>query len=969
MADDAEPDQGRSLRRSLVRLRPAVSVRDPQLGREARGEVGVLACLLAVVGLLCLVASAGPPLLDRLAGQGLVSRFDAAQDTRAVVRQSAVLHKPVDGVLDPSSSTLGGDLDAEGSQLLHTARKPLAGVLTHESTRVVVNAAGTTTAAGPVRLGLLYADDAPPRSAYTQGRPPGRPTLEGPIPIAVSQRTRDALHLRLGQVLHLSPRDDRYETDAVLVGVYTAPPDGKAPLWREQPLLERPLRGARDWQAQALIDPAALDALQGRGADDLTVSWQSAVRMSDATASPLATDAGLKALRTAANRYGTESADALCPQAEGFLAVGCAIGKHGTDRLATADDIPRITDAYGRARAQARTLESFALAGLVAIGLVTVVVTARLALQRRAAAQALQRARGASATDLAFVRLAQTAPAALIGLLIGRGAAWLIAPSGQPLGSPVPAVAVATVAWLTLPALTWAALRDRGRSRDAAPTPARRLTVEAGVLALAVAGVLALRARGAGGGGIDPQLAAVPALLGIATVVLLIRVYPLPLRLLARAARRRSGAVGLISLSRAARAAPGQALALLVLVTTLSTAVFGGLVSQTVTDGRRAAAVWTAGADATVIGAGKDGTPDAALTGLPGVRRAVEMRGATSQVTSGRDGYRIDNARIVGVDATALHAAAPGSGTAHALLAAGLAGRPRPTPAADGTVVLPALASPEFGTAAVGDIYTSSLRTGRVSFRVVGLLPPGTRQDPALGPLLDSDAARAVGGAAGGTDTDALATAPRRPLLVVDASAMGVLVGHDTDFSAVLLYGPHLDVAALHVTAARLVGPTGDVRVGSEELASARQDGLLRGVQRVYAVSTAFAVLFALLALVLELLLSARDRGRTASRLRTLGLPTRGIAALNILELLPMALAAAAGGIALGLALPGLLGPALSLRAFTGGQVAPALHTDYALTVALALGLAALVAAAVALETWLGRRRGLGAVLRLGDAA
>lgn len=81
-----------------------------------------------------------------------------------------------------------------------------------------------------------------------------------------------------------------------------------------------------------------------------------------------------------------------------------------------------------------------------------------------------------------------------------------------------------------------------------------------------------------------------------------------------------------------------------------------------------------------------------------------------------------------------------------------------------------------------------------------------------------------------------------------------------------------------------------------------------------------------------------------------------------------MTLAAAAGGVALGLLLPGVLGPALTLREFTGGPTPPVLHTDYALTAGLGLGMAALVAAAVAAETWAGRRRGLGAVLRLGDS-
>ena len=932
-------------------------------GREARGELALLACLFAVVTLLSVVAAAGPPLLDRLAGQAFASRADAAQRTQPLVRQSAVLHRPDDAAIDPAGSTLAAQLASTGSDLLRTARPPLAGALRHQSTRVEVSPAHTSTAAGPGQLALLYADDAPARSAYTQGGPPARSTMGGPIGIAVSVRTRDTLHLELGQLLDLNAAEDRYVTPARVTGFFTAPPDGRAPLWRQEPLLQRPSADAGGWHAQAVVDASALDALQDRGAGDLTVTWSAALHATGSAATRMATPAGLTALLRAANAYATASGDRYCPPGDaGYSAVLCMVGGHPTDALATANDIPALAQEFAAERAQARTLESFALAGLLAVGLATVVVTARLALHRRAAAQALQRARGASAADLALVRLLQTAPAALLGLPAGLAVAWLVAPAGAALGSPLPAAVLAAAAWLILPVMTWARLRDRGRRREHAPTGTRRLTAEAGVLLLAAAGVLALRSRGSAGSssGADLQLAAVPALLGLAAVVLLIRAYPLPLRLLARAARRGRGAVGPIGLSRAATEAPGHALTLLVLVTTLSTAVFGGLVSRTVSDGRRAAAVWSAGADATVIGAGRDGTAEPDLVHVPGVAHAVTLRATTSRLTSGRDGSSWDQVRIAGVDAAALHAAAPGSVLARALLAA------HPGAAAagpDGRLVLPALASADFGTAAVGDVFASSLHNSHVSFRVVGVLDLSVRQDPALGPLIGTDAARTAGP---GNDTTAV---PPRPMLVLDAAAAAVLTARDTDYAQVLLYGRHLDAAALHVAAARVTGPTGQLLLRSEELDAAGHDGLLRGVQRVYAAGTAVTVLLALLALALELLMTAGDRGRTASRLRTLGLPTRGIAVLNALELLPMALAAAAGGVALGLATPAVLGPALTLRRFTGGPQAPPLHTDYLLTAALGAGLAALVAATVAAETWLGRRRGLGAVLRLGDPA
>ncbi|WP_177226054.1 FtsX-like permease family protein [Actinacidiphila rubida] len=919
--------------------------------------------MFAVVAVLTAVIVAGPPVLDRMAGDALAARAADAQAARTLVRQSAVLHRLDERAqADPARSTLAPELAAAGRQFLRTAKAPLSGALRHQSTRVEVAPAGTSTAAGPGQLALLYADDAPARAAYVQGGPPGRAGRDGPIDVAVSVRTRDALHLALGQILDLEPVSDHYRTPARVSGFFALPPDAEAPLWRQEPLLERPSGGAGGWRAQAVVDASALDALQLRGAGDLTVTWQSVLRPDGAAATRMATPGGLVALSRAAEAYAVSSGDRYCPPDEGgYTIVACSVAGHGTETLDTADDIPLLVQDFGAEREQARTLESFALAGLLAVGLATVVVTARLALHRRAAAQALQRARGASAADLALLRLLQTAPAALLGLLAGLVAAGLLAPPGTSPGSALPAVALAAVAWLVLPALTWVALRDRGR-REHPPRGTRRLTIEAGVLALAVAGVLALRSRGSAGSasGIDLQLAAVPAVLGLAAVVLLVRAYPLPLRLLARAARRGRGAVGTIGLSRAAGEAPRHALALLVLVTTLSTAVFGGLVSRTVADGRRAAAVWTAGADATVVGAGRDGTAEADLLHVPGVRRAVVLRGTTSRLVSGRDGTSWGRVRIAGVDAAGLHAAAPGSVLARALLAAGPA---RASTGADGRIVLPALASAEFGTAAVGDVYASALHNSHVSFRIVGVLGDAVREDPALGPLTATDAARTAG--PGGDPT---AAAPL-PMLMLDAAAAAVLTRHDTDYSQVLLYGPRLDAAALHVAAARVTGPTGELVLRDEELAAAGHDGLLSGVRRVYAAGTALSVLLALLALVLELLTTARERGRTASRLRTLGLPTRSLAALEALELLPMALAAVAGGVAVGLATPTVLGPALTLRRFTGGPQAPPLHTDYLLTAALGAGLAALVVATVAAETWLGRRRGLGAVLRLGDPA
>lgn len=953
---------------ALRALRPGSGVRDPEVRREALAEAPLLACLTLVVALLALVTAAGPPLLDRWAGDALRSRLAVARQNDTEFTHTASLARDFsEPAPDPSASTLAADLRVTGDKLLTAASPPLDTMLVHDSTRIDVAPLRTATTAGAVQVGLLYADDAPPASSYAQGTPPGRPTRTSPIPVAFSTAARDVLHLSVGQRFHLSRDIARNDTDAVVSGFFAPPAGAAAPIWHEEALLAKPTRVEGLWRAQAVIDASSVDALQqlSRGfGDDVTVQWRDSVRMTPEEATRTATPAGLQRLQDRADSFTEAVAEAYCPGAADYMGDTCAVGRHSASPLSTDDGVPDLVASFARARAEARTLESFALAGLIAVGLATVVVTARLAVGRRAPAQALQRARGASATDLALVRLLQTAPAALLGAALGAGAAVLAAPAGAAQhGSLLPALVVAAMAWLTLPLLTLAAARDR-TGRAARPAAGRRLAVEGTVLLLAAAGVLMLRAHGAGAGGLDVQLATVPALLGAAVVVLLVRLYPLPLRLVSRAARGRRGTVPLIAFSRAAREAPAHALALLVLVVTLSTAVFGGLVSRTVADGSRTAAVWSSGADAVVIGAGRQGTVDPALTGIPGVRAGTVVRSTVNQLTSVEDGARYSTTRMEGIDARALAAQAPHSAAARALTDAGLAGRPAPAPV-KGRYVLPALATADFADGVIGGTYTTTMRRSTVSVRVVGRLPAAARRDPALGPLMSVDQRDAGRGEDGDSSTS---EASGSPLLLVDAAALRVLDPSEFNETAVLLFGPHLDGDALRTTGPRIAGPSGQVRIKADEVALAANDGLLRGVRRTYAAAAALSVLLALVALVLELLLSSGDRGRTASRLRTLGLPTRGIAALDLLELLPMALAAAAGGVALGLLLPGILGPALTLREFTGGPAAPALHTDYALTAGLGLGLAALVAAAVAAETWAGRRRGLGAVLRLGES-
>ncbi|MET9548435.1 hypothetical protein ABZY36_24460 [Streptomyces sp. NPDC006627] len=927
---------------------------------------GGLALLLsALVCVLVVVAAGGPGVLEQLAGQALGSRLEQAQRLAPGVVHSARFD-PEEARIG-AESALGADLDGYARAIENSTPRSLRGALVHDSTRVRLP---TVRGAGAA-LSLVYASDAPGQEAYVAGRAPR--ARDEVVELAVSTRTRDALRLRVGQRVPLRAGAlENVHAVGRVTGIFRAA--GERRLWREQPLLARPLpgeAGARE-SAGALIAPRGAELLQNQAGAELTVHWNMRLALDGAAAARFVGERGERDFRRAMARHPLSARESTC-RFGGYGGKSCVIGVHPATELETATELPDAFEEFLRRWRQATVVISFASASLLGVGLAAVVVTSLLVVRRRLPADRLLRARGASAPGLALARAAWNAPAAALGFGTGCAVAGAVPGTSPAYGS---GLAVAVLCWLLLPVLTWGAVRDRAVLRQRAPGRAgRRLVAEAVVLLLAAGGVCALRARGidgaagaagaagmsgtdgadgaAGGDGIpgvegvervagalgpDPLLAAVPVLLGLAAVAVLVRCYPWPVRLAARWSGRGRGVVGLVALSRAAKEAPARGLALLVLVVTLAGAVFAGLVSGTLAEGRRSAAAWQVGADASFLGAGRDPDMAARLARARGVGETVAVRQLRVDPVSGTDGGRYGISSLIGVDALKLREAAGSSAAARALRDAGLTGGGKGRE-------IRVLAS----EGRAGDLLTFTRHGKEVRLRIAGPLPEGVERDPALGPVRG-------------------ATEARQHLLLTDNGDLGSFAASEFEESALLLYGERLDAGALRSLVPRAAPgtATGELRIRTEEQAEADDDGLIAAVDTAHTACTALAVLLALLALVLELLLSAPARGRTAAYLRTLGLGGRATSALQLLQLLPMVLAALAGGVALGLALPALLGPALDLREFTGGPTAPDRHVDALFTVALAAGLCVLVAVAVAVETWLGRRRGLGAVLRLG---
>ncbi|MEX2426315.1 MAG: FtsX-like permease family protein [Thermomicrobiaceae bacterium] len=231
---------------------------------------------------------------------------------------------------------------------------------------------------------------------------------------------------------------------------------------------------------------------------------------------------------------------------------------------------------------------SLVVAGLVTIGIALSGLLGALIASRRTPEIALMRSRGASGRQLSLSQITEgmvlALPAAVAGILIAS-----LLTSGQPLiDSVIGALAVSLVGVLALWLLTrriWnvdlGSLMGR-RAEVPAGSSQRRIVAEFVIVAMAIAGIVLLRQRGVTTGaeqqGVDPYVAAVPVLAGLATGIVAVRLFPFLLRQLARLAGRRTDIIPFLGLRRIAEPSLGRHLPLMVMILALGMAVFAGAI-------------------------------------------------------------------------------------------------------------------------------------------------------------------------------------------------------------------------------------------------------------------------------------------------------------------------------------------------------------------------------------------------------
>ncbi|MFC7533357.1 FtsX-like permease family protein [Actinoplanes sp. GCM10030250] len=589
-----------------------------------------------------------------------------------------------------------------------------------------------------------------------------------------------------------------------------------------------------------------------------------------------------------------------------------------------------------------RALLAVIQAGLLATMAGLILLAARLAVDRRRAEYALIRARGGSVRTIGGRMLAET----LLVVVPATAAGWLaghLSAGRADAGEPFLVAGVALLAALAPAAYAAAGARHpdfTGHRRDLVadrPSP-RRITAEAFLVLLAAGGTFLVRRRGleTGPAGVDPYLIAVPVLLALAASVVALRLVPFPLRWTGRLAARARGAVAFLGLTGAGRGAPLRSGPLAVLVIAIATGIFSSTVTTTVGHARDRAAELAVPADAVAAGF---------AFGSDTAQRIAAVDGVT-----GAAAFRLESAANLRSDASTLitqvQAMVVDTSTGLDLPAELTSARP-------GAQAVPALVSTRVAQR-IGPRGTIDVQGRRYAFQVAAV-----------------------------SDTAPGFAAGVRDFLIVPLQALPVPATQPVVSNRVLVRGSGFDPAAVReaadagqreYTKAVLGRAIEDWQLAMPATVTTR-DGYRadldeRGVDGVlsftFAAGIVACAVLALLAVALTVLAGAPARGRTLSRLRTLGLSARQGRRLLVFELVPLIGVAVLVGSLVGIALPTLIGPALGLDDFTAGMPA-VISVDPLLAAGVLIVAALAVAGALVVEDAANRRLGLGTVLRLGE--
>lgn len=741
-----------------------------------------------------------------------------------------------------------------------------------------------------------------------------------PTEIAISQEVADAFELGIGYHVQVSTAVGESLILSV-VGI-VAPADPDAAIWDHFPEFTSPVSAQGGAGPNLRRGTVMVSADTFRGvSDSLRTPFTGTIRV--------VVDPDALTLNLARSIAG--ELDDLA--AEPDVLLGEETGPRVTVKTGLGD---ALRDYPVRARAALAQM-SIIIAGVVSVAAVVIALMAALVLSRRENDIALERARGASVGSTVLRLLVESVLVTAVGLVLGITGALLLTP-GVAVSSGLMWM-VALVAALSAPVLgglqarrMWAGRREAANRQDRAKVAkgrkARRLTLEALTIVVAAAAVVSLRGRGVLQTitqGIDPFLAATPVLVALAIVVIVVRLYPVPMGVIQFFAKRTRGVAGVITLAKSRERIP--VLPLLGLTLAISIAVAGGLLVSTVQSGQEQASWDRVGADVRIDSELTD--EQVASLEAEGLTVSRGLYKIEATIAFG-DGYSEGN--LLAMDAnypTILSmAGVEDVSSVQAMYdAAARLGAGDP---------LPALASQQLIDE---DVHTeSSVYVGRVyvPFEIIGvaeITPDGW----AVGP----------------------------PYLMVPEEQLFA-----TEFEDPVLHNIAFvsgDGAAAAVASDDGIDQS-TVTTREAWLAGMRDSALIGGVERAIGIAVLAVGLLAAVALLVTILRGVRERGRALSMLRTQGMGSGYGWWLALAELGPLTLAAVVGGAVGGVAIMWLLGDTLGLKLLSGGLDDPQLTANWTFLGIVGGGILVLLFLAVAAEVITHRRNKLSEVLRWGES-
>jgi putative ABC transport system permease protein len=464
---------------------------------------------------------------------------------------------------------------------------------------------------------------------------------------------------------------------------------------------------------------------------------------------------------------------------------------------------------------------------------------------------------------------------------------------------------------------------DRARLERA--VKAKAITRDVLVVGIGALAVMSLRDRSVVSSprdGIDLFLSTGPVLVSLSAAVVVLRVYPVPMRAVQGIARRTRRIGGLLTLARA-REKVG-ALPLITLALALAVAAFGALLSTTVVVGQENASWQRTGGEVRIR---QELTPEqvATLTDK-GLTVSTVLQAPATTIALGSN---LDPATVLAVDssyADVVEAAGlPGGAELRTLATRAEAWSPGDP--------LPAIASP---SVAAMDVYgRSDIFLGRNYLPIA--IEPG------------------VMSAADGWAEGPYVIVPLELLLSLETQEP--IVANRTFVSGV---GADDAVTALGL-------PNEVVTSRQAWLDASRGSALIGGVQQVMVLAVGAVAALAALGLLVSVIDGSRQRSRALALLRTQGVGTKYGWLLAAADLVPLILGAAIAGAAGAALVVWLLTDTLGLDVLTGEITAPVLAVNAAHLAFGGVGLAVLALGAMLAEVVAQRRSKLSEVLRYGE--